>query len=136
MKKWWGDNSCNTRPTCTLYGCTCQGMSDKYGTDHILGQWGSVDQQPQAAYMKKWWGDNSCNTRPTCTLYGCTCQGMSDKYGTDHILGQWGSVEQQPQAASMKKWWGDNSCNTRPTCIVDTSKWCYHAGATKTMEDC
>merc|ERR1719420_1809859 len=39
----WPNGSCLA--VCDNWGCTCQGMSEKYGVNHHTGNWGTVPQQ-------------------------------------------------------------------------------------------
>uniref|UniRef100_A0A6C0JBW2 Uncharacterized protein n=1 Tax=viral metagenome TaxID=1070528 RepID=A0A6C0JBW2_9ZZZZ len=45
---------------CKVFNCTCQGLSDKYGTHHRV-TWGKAPR-----YARNWWSRNSCKTRPSC----------------------------------------------------------------------
>jgi len=52
---------------CSIFGCTCQGMSTHYGTDGVLGTWGTAPSDAQT-----WWTINGCNTRPYTATGYCT----------------------------------------------------------------
>eukprot|EP01001_Neometanema_parovale_P009758 NODE_5_length_5289_cov_242.816492_g4_i0.p1 GENE.NODE_5_length_5289_cov_242.816492_g4_i0~~NODE_5_length_5289_cov_242.816492_g4_i0.p1 ORF type:complete len:1679 (-),score=414.19 NODE_5_length_5289_cov_242.816492_g4_i0:253-5238(-) len=49
---------------CFDWGCTCQGMSNHFGTSHGI-TWGSA-----TAIAKKWWGSVRCNTYPAVDCVG------------------------------------------------------------------
>jgi hypothetical protein len=111
-QSFWENNRCTTHPkkdgsSCDLWGCTCQGFSDTYGTRAWVGWgyavWNSIGQQ--------WWNDNKCLTAPDydgnmCKPWGCTCQGMTDKYKTINGV-TWGLA---PGVA--KWWWIGHGCRT------------------------
>ena len=112
QQAWWIQNSCSTSPStqespCTPYGCTCQGMSDYFGTWQNVG-WGYA---AWSYIAQQWWGDNKCQTKPDyegnfCKPWGCTCQGITDKYKTRHGI-TWGSAP-----GPARWWWGQKGCHT------------------------
>lgn len=60
-QQWWGVNSCNTKPDmdgelCKPWGCTCQGITDKYKTRHNI-TWGKATDK-----IKNWWMQHACHT--------------------------------------------------------------------------
>jgi len=66
--------------SCEEWGCTCQGMSDAYGTDHGV-TWGSAPSE-----ARDWWDDNHCTTKPT----GRACSDGYTELSGD--IGGWGTV--------------------------------------------
>lgn len=55
----------DTTATCAVgWGCTCQGFSDCFGTDHLKGLWGTASPDAQV-----WWHKRKCTTSPT----GASC---------------------------------------------------------------
>jgi hypothetical protein len=60
-RKWWLTNGCKTKPDfngelCKPWGCTCQGITDKYKVRHNI-TWGKA-----TGMIKNWWNSRSCNT--------------------------------------------------------------------------
>eukprot|EP00930_Biecheleria_cincta_P017864 TRINITY_DN14089_c0_g1_i1.p1 TRINITY_DN14089_c0_g1~~TRINITY_DN14089_c0_g1_i1.p1 ORF type:complete len:321 (+),score=42.59 TRINITY_DN14089_c0_g1_i1:52-1014(+) len=109
---------------CSDWECTCQGVSDCYGTDYGV-TWGAA---PQAAMS--WWSEHRCTTRPSgseckgrapsCGSWDCQCQGVSDCFGTIYSQ-SWGAA---PPAAQV--WWNRHGCTTRPsgsTCTGKLDAW-------------
>jgi len=109
---WWLQNNCQTsrlkqESICKPWGCTCQGMSDYFGTWAWVG-WGLANWN----YIgQRWWAEKQCTTRPDyegefCKPWGCTCQGITDKYKTIHGK-TWGSAP-----GTARWWWGKHGCQT------------------------
>jgi hypothetical protein len=112
QQAWWIQNSCSTAPLiqespCKSWECTCQGMSDYFGTWANVG-WGYA---AWSYIAQQWWGDNKCQTKPDydgnfCKPWGCTCQGITDKYKTRHGI-TWGSAP-----GPARWWWMQKGCHT------------------------
>ena len=55
---------------CAAWSCTCQGLSDRYGTAH-MGGWGSAPEEGEGdGGVRQWWMNNACQTQPRETNSG------------------------------------------------------------------
>jgi len=66
----------NLPVSCSAFGCSCQGISDKYATAHGHG-WGTA-----TAVARSYWLRHRCKTSPQqCALWDCDCATLQKRYG-------------------------------------------------------
>jgi len=68
MGAWWNAKQCRTKPTCAAWGCSCQGLSDTYGT--YPGNWGNAHGK-----AGEFWNAKGCATIPNNRCLAKHCNG-------------------------------------------------------------